>query len=260
VLELAILGLLKEQQLHGYELKKRLVDTLGGPRSGVSFGSLYPALGRLQRAGAVVIIEDPAAGKPIPLTGSLGGELAAFRARRTATKATRGRKVYGITERGEQMFAELLATESTTAEDERQFNLRLAFARYLPPGARIGMLERRRATLDERLGRLSTRIRNSRDRLDSYARSLLEHDREATEHDLSWIDRLLRAEREAAVESATPLPGPGSSGEPATPSSSTRSSSTATTPAGTPASTNAGIYRPSLSGIRPRTSEENTTV
>src|ERR1019366_9737857 len=46
VLELAILGLLKEQDLHGYELKKRLAETLG-LGSGVSFGSLYPALGRL---------------------------------------------------------------------------------------------------------------------------------------------------------------------------------------------------------------------
>ena len=47
MLELAILGLLKEQELHGYELKKRLSDTLGFA-SGVSFGSLYPALGRLE--------------------------------------------------------------------------------------------------------------------------------------------------------------------------------------------------------------------
>jgi DNA-binding PadR family transcriptional regulator len=39
VLELAILGLLKEQELHGYELKKRLAETLGAG-SGVSFGSL----------------------------------------------------------------------------------------------------------------------------------------------------------------------------------------------------------------------------
>ena len=50
MLELAILGLLKEQELHGYELKKRLSDTLGFG-SGVSFGSLYPALGRLEAAG-----------------------------------------------------------------------------------------------------------------------------------------------------------------------------------------------------------------
>jgi DNA-binding PadR family transcriptional regulator len=42
MLELAILGLLKEQPLHGYELKKRLGETLGF-RWGVSYGSLYPA-------------------------------------------------------------------------------------------------------------------------------------------------------------------------------------------------------------------------
>ena len=63
VLELAILGLLKEQDLHGYELKKRLAETLG-PLSSVSFGSLYPALGRLERAGAVVAEATDAAAAP----------------------------------------------------------------------------------------------------------------------------------------------------------------------------------------------------
>jgi DNA-binding PadR family transcriptional regulator len=193
MLELAILGLLKEQELHGYELKKRLADTLGA-RSGVSYGSLYPALGRLETAGAVKAVES-ADVVPIPLTGSLGGELAAFRARRASSRGSRGKKVYGITDRGEQLFAELLTAESTSAEDERLFNLRLAFARYLPPGARLGLLERRRAHLLERLGRLSTRVRTGRDRLDGYAHSLLEHDRETTEHDLSWIDRLIATER-----------------------------------------------------------------
>ncbi|OWY59486.1 PadR family transcriptional regulator, partial [cyanobacterium TDX16] len=45
MIELAILGLLTDQDLHGYELKKRLSELLG-VRSGVSFGSLYPALAR----------------------------------------------------------------------------------------------------------------------------------------------------------------------------------------------------------------------
>ena len=49
MLELAILGLLKEQELHGYELKRRLTHTLG-LLSSVSFGSLYPALSRLEAA------------------------------------------------------------------------------------------------------------------------------------------------------------------------------------------------------------------
>ena len=56
MLELAVLGLLKEQPLHGYELKKRLGDTLGF-LWGVSYGSLYPALRRLERNGAIEIVE-----------------------------------------------------------------------------------------------------------------------------------------------------------------------------------------------------------
>jgi DNA-binding PadR family transcriptional regulator len=297
VLELAILGLLKEQELHGYELKKRLADTLGA--RGVSYGSLYPALGRLETAGAVAVVEDVVAGAAIPLTGSLGGELAAFRARHAATRGSRGKKVYRITDRGEQLFAELLTAESTSGEDERLFNLRLAFARYLPAGARIGMLERRRVYLVERLSRLSVRVRTGRDRLDSYARSLLEHDRETTEHDLSWIDRLLSAER--AAERTTERPAertaeppiedgpdallasgagayppeisstdlavtPPVAQSPAVPPaihidlSPTSVGAISATPHRPAAPTTVGNYRPSLSGLRPRTSEENTTV
>jgi DNA-binding PadR family transcriptional regulator len=296
-------------------LKKRLADTLGA--RGVSYGSLYPALGRLETAGAVAVVESAAAGVAIPLTGSLGGELAAFRARHAATRGSRGKKVYRITDRGEQLFAELLTAESTSGEDERLFNLRLAFARYLPAGARIGMLERRRVYLVERLSRLSVRVRTGRDRLDSYARSLLEHDRETTEHDLSWIDRLLSAERaaertaeRAAEHTAEPpvedgLDAPVASDADADPSeisspalavtppvaqspaaapairidlspisvdvisetphisatprssATPHSSATSHRPA---APTTVGNYRPSLSGLHPRTSEENTTV
>lgn len=193
VLELAILGLLKEQELHGYELKKRLVDTLGFV-SGVSFGSLYPALSRLESAGAVKAVESrgasPAAG---PHTGSLSGELAAFRARKgTSARGSRNRKVYGITERGERLFEELLAAEIGSSDDERLFNLRLAFARYLPPDLRLGMLERRRAHLVERLIQLRSRVLAARD---TYARSLVEHDQEAAQHDLTWIERLIASER-----------------------------------------------------------------
>ena len=52
MLELAILGLLKDQPLHGYELKKRLGETLGF-LWGVSYGSLYPALQRLEHRGFI---------------------------------------------------------------------------------------------------------------------------------------------------------------------------------------------------------------
>jgi DNA-binding PadR family transcriptional regulator len=197
VLELAILGLLKEQELHGYELKKRLGEALG-PLSRVSFGSLYPALARLESAGAVKAVEAADGPAPvIPMTGSIGGEVAAFRARRAATaRGGRGKKVYGITERGERLFEELLETDAaSTGDDDRAFNLKLAFARYLPPEARLGMLERRRAQLVERLAQARSAIRAGKERLDDYTRALMEHGTETTEHDISWLDRLIAAER-----------------------------------------------------------------
>ena len=52
MIDLAILGLLREQDLHGYELRKRATE-LAGVRPAVSFGALYPALSRLEKAGAV---------------------------------------------------------------------------------------------------------------------------------------------------------------------------------------------------------------
>lgn len=196
MLELAILGLLKEQQLHGYELKKRLQETLG-PLSSVSFGSLYPALARLEAAGAVTVVESASAAAPIPATGSLGGEAAAFRARHATRRRGRSRKVYAVTPRGEELFEELLAADSASGDDDRAFNLRLAFARHLPPEARLGMLERRRAQLVERLARARAVLRARTGRVDPYERSVMEHNTRSTEHDISWLDHLIANERKA---------------------------------------------------------------
>jgi DNA-binding PadR family transcriptional regulator len=203
VLELAILGLLKEQELHGYELKKRLTDALGA-FSSVSFGSLYPALARLEAAGAVRAVaadaSGPALASPaVPMTGSIAGEAAAFRARRSASRTTRPsrtRKVYAITRHGERLFEELLETESTSADDDRAFNLKLAFCRHLPPERRLGLFERRRALLVERLAKARNNVRARKGRMDLYTQSLVDHGTEATEADISWLDRLIAIERE----------------------------------------------------------------
>ena len=65
MLDLAILGLLHEQELHGYEIRRRLRDELG-LFANISFGSLYPALSRLETAGAVTVTESTAATVPPP--------------------------------------------------------------------------------------------------------------------------------------------------------------------------------------------------
>jgi len=209
VLELAILGLLREQAMHGYEIRKRLRDELG-LFSNVSFGSLYPALSRLERSGAVEAAEDPRlAASPAPMTGSLSGERAVFRARRASSGlGRRGRKVYRITEEGRRQFAELLVNERAAGTDDaRTFGLRLAFARHLPPQARLRLLERRRAQLLQRLSDARVAAASVEPRLDPYARSLIEHTTESTERDISWLDRLIESERaERAREGPAPSP------------------------------------------------------
>ena len=81
VLEMAVLGLLKEQDMHGYELKKRLSDVFG-LSSAVSFGSLYPALARLEAAGAVRVVttrERPGSCERRPAAARNGGRAGAGR-------------------------------------------------------------------------------------------------------------------------------------------------------------------------------------
>src|SRR5262249_38994742 len=151
MLEIAVLGLLQEQPLHGYELKKRLGETLGF-LWGVSYGSLYPALRRLERDGAIEIVTEPAAllnrlerSRPSAPTGSLKGDLAAARraAGRPARTSRRTRKAYRITALGEQRFEQMLLSDDLHGDDEKVFALKLAFCASLPAPARIELLERR---------------------------------------------------------------------------------------------------------------------
>src|SRR6185437_15275456 len=90
VLELAVLGLLHESPLHGYELRKRLNTVLGSFRA-LSYGSLYPALRDLRAAGW--ICEDTSAADEQP----------------TLAAARRGKVIYKLTAEGKERFQELLA-------------------------------------------------------------------------------------------------------------------------------------------------------
>ncbi len=190
MLELAILGLLKEQPLHGYELKKRLGETLGS-LWGISYGSLYPALRRLEHDGSIEIVEPDTAAAPMPATGSLDGDLAAARIRRPAKATRRTRKAYRLTERGDARLSQLLLDDDVSGDDERTFALKLAFCRHLDPQSRLELLERRRAALADRLSRAR---RTSPGRGDRYTRSLFEHRADTTQRDLEWIDTLIAAE------------------------------------------------------------------
>jgi DNA-binding PadR family transcriptional regulator len=191
VLDIAILGLLMERDYHGYEVRTQLRDRLG-IWANVSFGSIYPTLARLERSGCVEAVASESRIGSLS-TGSLSGERASLRSLRTTPGlGRRGRKVYRITERGRQEFVTLLA-DPATLDDSRNFSLRMALAKYLTPNLRMGLLERRRADLVERLAEVRAGANN--EQLDAYARSVMEHAAQAVELDLAWIDNLLSAER-----------------------------------------------------------------
>lgn len=199
MLELAVLGLLKEQPLHGYELKKQLGEMLGF-LWGVSYGSLYPALRRLESSGGIEIVE-PTPLHPGPSTGSLSGDLAAARLRsvadRLSSSGRRTRKEYRITERGDELFTELMLTDDARDDDEKSFVVKLAFCSHLPQTSRLALLRRRRDALAARLvtAHPPGSRRNTPGRTpDRYTRALIEHRTRSTRRDLEWVDELIAAE------------------------------------------------------------------
>ncbi len=172
MLELAILGLLKEKPMHGYELKKRLSFMLGHFWT-VSYGTLYPALKRLEKQGA---IERAYAVK----------------------EKTRNRNVYRITTEGESAFMNLLADTGASASlaDTEKFDIRMAFFQYLTPETRLSLLEKRRALLEEQVQSFKA-YRSSNRNQDHYQSGLVSHKVDQTRSDIRWLDRLIAHEMEA---------------------------------------------------------------
>lgn len=204
MLDIAVLGLLRDQPLHGYELKKRLGETLGF-LWGVSYGSLYPALRRLERDGSIAVMtESDTEPGPRASTGSLDGDLAAARrsAGRTAKPSRRTRKAYRITEAGNARFEQLLLADEQHTDEDKTFALKLAFCASLPVAARLELLERRRMTLLARLNR-ARRADGTTTRDDRYSRSLLEHRTRSTQGDLDWVEELIEAEHASEFSNQT---------------------------------------------------------
>ncbi|HWD24713.1 MAG TPA: PadR family transcriptional regulator [Acidimicrobiales bacterium] len=211
VLEFTILGLLKERPMHGYDLRKRMREEFGTLEN-LSFGSLYPALARLEAGGdirPVAAVEPVESVVPVPFTGSLSGERAATVTRRATAAAaaafsgrdTRKRKVYEITPGGEVLFDRLFDS-AEEKDDHRSFSLRLAFARYLSPAARFRLLERHQIDLSRRLTRANDALAVPVQPLDFYRRSIAEHARDGIIADLAWITSMLEQERAASIAEA----------------------------------------------------------
>ncbi len=183
--------------MHGYELRKQLGAMLG-PFWQVSWGSLYPALRRLAKSGAVEKVEQPVISKR---TTKRARVKTTKTTKSPALSAGRRKTVYRISPDGNRMFTEMLQ-ETAAAVDAEHFTLKLAFFRYLPPETRLTLLERRRAYLQDKLAQFKTSLREYRERVDSYTLSLHNHGIAATQNDIEWIDELITNERDLVTPAA----------------------------------------------------------
>jgi DNA-binding PadR family transcriptional regulator len=184
VLEIAILGLLNESPMHGYELRKRLSELLGAFRA-FSYGSLYPTLRRLQEAGWI----DEAA--PIDLPPPTAG---------FAARSKRGKRVYRLTAEGKEHFAELLAGVGPEAYDDEGFGTRLAFFAQTRSEIRLQILEGRRRRMAERADGMRASLARTRARMDRYTLQLQEHGLESVDREVRWLSELIEHERSGSPE------------------------------------------------------------
>ncbi|WP_110240442.1 PadR family transcriptional regulator [Nocardioides gilvus] len=171
-IELAVLGLLHEGPLHGYELRKRLNLMLGWGRV-LSYGSLYPALKKMLRSR--LISEDTSV--PAPVTG-------------------RPRIVYRVTESGREEFRRQMADVGPTAWEDDTFGIRFSFFSSAPSETRLRVLEGRRTRLEERLARVRGDLARNPKKADRYASELHRHGVESVEREVRWLSDLIKAERE----------------------------------------------------------------
>jgi DNA-binding PadR family transcriptional regulator len=174
-LELAVLGLLHDGPLHGYELRKQVNSLLGWGRA-FSYGTLYPTLKEMVRRGHLA--ED----ETIDSSG-------------TARSGRRGRIVYKLTSDGKERFTDLLSAAGPSAWDDEQFGVHFAFFGRADADTRMRILIGRRSRLQERLEQFRSALNRTRERLDTYTLELQRHGLESVEREVKWLDGLISAEQ-----------------------------------------------------------------
>jgi len=179
-LEVAVLGLLHDAPMHGYELRKQVNALLGWGRV-LSYGTLYPCLKALGKSGYIVADE----------TGDVAG------------RSRRGRIVYRLTAEGKEFFAQALEESGPATWDDETFGVRFAFFARTDSPTRVRILEGRRSRLEERLENVRAAGQRKRERVDAYTLELQKHGLESVEREVTWLTELIDRERSGGYDNDT---------------------------------------------------------
>jgi DNA-binding PadR family transcriptional regulator len=171
-LELAVLGLLHETPMHGYELRKQLNIVLGWGRV-LSYGSLYPALKKMLKSGWIT--------EQVAVAGV----------------GRRQRIVYELTPAGDERFAKVMSDTGPATWEDDNFDVRFAFFGRTDREIRLRILEGRRSRLEERLARFQKEldVAQAAKTRNSYAQELQRHGLESVQREVRWLSDLIAAER-----------------------------------------------------------------
>ncbi len=170
-MEFALLGLLAQGPLHGYELRKRMV-TIFGPFKAISFSVLYPQLRRMLLAGN---IQEESVDR-----GS-----------------KRPRIVYAITKEGMARFEALTESVSSDAWEDEGFEVRFAFFSPTPTKSRVRILEGRLRRLQEKAEILRDEVEKSPIGIDKYLQEWRRHSLDSADREIAWLQEMITTERKS---------------------------------------------------------------
>lgn len=171
VLNLAILGHLVQGPQHGYALRKALNLSLGTFRS-LSYGSLYPALRRLEDSGYIESHEDP-----------------------TIPGARRKRITYSITQKGVAYLDNELSSAGRGDWEDGTFDVRFTMFSSTDSATRLRILEGRYARMLERREALTLWAENALRHSDAYITELANHGLAQVSAEVEWLERMIESER-----------------------------------------------------------------
>lgn len=167
--ELLLLGMLRFQAMHGYQLHELISSHLGGGIR-IKRPTTYSLLSRMTDAGWVSYQEEQAGNRPL-------------------------RRVYTLTDAGEETFQTLvrqgLADNTPT---DYPGSVALAFMDAVPPSETIGLLRQRRASVEHLLH--ATR---SQDEHGGSMQLVIENQIRHISVELEWLDEVIErlGDREA---------------------------------------------------------------
>ena len=159
--ELLLLGMLRVQAMHGYQLHE-LIDSHFGESIQIKKSTAYSLLAKMTDAGWVSHAEERAGNRPL-------------------------RRVYTMTEAGEVAFQRLIRQSlADYGQMDSLGSIALAFVNVIPSAEVIGLLRQRRNSVDQLL-----QTAQSNDEHDESMHLMVENQIRHVAVELEWLDEVI---------------------------------------------------------------------